>query len=884
MSEKPYKAFVVSHTHWDREWHLSFQKFRIRLVELMDTLLDLMEKKPEFRHFHFDGQTIMLDDYLRVKPQSRSRLDQLIKQGRVSVGPWYNLPDLFLVSGESLIRNLLRGYQSSKEYGEYTRVGYIPDQFGHPTQMPQILQGFGLDNAMFFRGVTTDQVDSEFVWQGPDGSEVLAVKLPDNNAYSNWFYRFRESLIDPDKPLDPDQVETEARALLEDSLSERPTTNNLLFLDGCDHVFPQFKTPEIIRIVNERMPEIEIQHATLLDYLNAVRSQNPGLKKLSGELRWANRKWKLQGILAHVLSSRMHLKQWNHKVEGLLEKYVEPLCSFALILGEKYPAELIDLAWEYLLKNAPHDSICGCSVDQVHRDMLYRYAQSEEICEELLKRTLGQLGKRIDTQSMGEDGDFFITVFNTLGFSRSEIVELMLEIPMEQAFAGGILTDSGGIEIPFHVLKVYPYHTMEQENYDIPVSHSVRRVCIAFRAAGVPSFGYRTYRLRLTPQPNRQVGSLLLSPDTARNEHLELKIHADGTISVSDLNSGHTCCGLLFEDGGDFGDGYNYVKPAIDRIVSSKGSQARISIDEDGPVRATFRIEQILQIPECGIQDKQRRSERTTDCKVTSWVTLAAGARRVDIRTIVENTAKDHRLRVRFFPQVQCETSSAEGAFDVISRTVHTPQCRDWTEQMPSCHPFKSFVDISGKTEAGTRIAGMALIAKGLPEYEASDNEFPSIALTLLRAVGNGVRGYEYQSDGQMLGEWSFEYSVFLHEGNWEDAKVWREAHSFNWGPFCHLTSFHKGDLPTEETLLELPDEALVLSALKKKTDGETLVLRTWNIGNTEVEPLQAVKGCVAGPTLRMNEAEEVKLSNTIQPKEIRTQEFIPGNKVTKAK
>ena len=290
MPEIKHKAHVVSHTHWDREWYKTFQHFRMRLVDLTDYLLDLMETNPDYKYFVFDGQTIVIEDYLQIRPENEKRLRSLIEQGRILIGPWYNQPDEFLVSGESMIRNLLRGKQLCDEYGNYMAVGYVPDAFGHISQLPQILRGFGIDSAVLLRGITTDQVDAEFTWQSPNGSEVLAIKLPDDNSYSNFLYRMIATLRDDDKPIDEDQALDELKALLQDCINERATTSQLLFMDGVDHIFPQYKTPEIIKLANEKLDDLELCHSTLPEFIKAVKDENPDLKTYEGELRWSNRK------------------------------------------------------------------------------------------------------------------------------------------------------------------------------------------------------------------------------------------------------------------------------------------------------------------------------------------------------------------------------------------------------------------------------------------------------------------------------------------------------------------------------------------------------------------------------------------------------------------
>ncbi|MEN6358076.1 MAG: glycoside hydrolase family 38 C-terminal domain-containing protein [Armatimonadota bacterium] len=831
MSDKKYTAHVVSHTHWDREWYRTFQRFRMRLVEMTDYLIDLMESDPDYTYFVFDGQTIVLEDYLEIRPENEKRLRSLIEQGRILIGPWYNQPDEFLVSGESIVRNLLRGKQMCDDYGNYMAVGHVPDAFGHISQLPQILLGFGIDSAVLLRGITTDQVDAEFNWRGSDGSEVLAVKLPDNNSYSNFLYRLLDTLKHDDKPIDEDQTLGELKALLQDCIDERPTTSQLLFMDGVDHIFPQYKTPEIIKLANEKMDDLQLVHSTLPDFVEAVKSEKPELKTYTGELRWSNRKWRLQSVLAHVMSSRMHLKQANHASETLLEKYVEPLCSWAWALGAEYPKSYIDLAWKYLLQNSPHDSICGCSIDQVHKEMVYRFEQATQICEPLVKKSMSFITDKIGSTADNPDHMVLAAVFNTLGYKRSEVVEADVYIPNEWHLGGLKVTNPDGEEVPSALLKTSTPWLIDQTRHDIPQGPSLRRCRMAIAVKDVPSVGYKAYRVEVTDKPNRQPATMLLGPDTAENEYLAVTVSSDGTLYILDkqTDAAYTTC-LIFEDGADVGDGYNYIKPMNDKVVTSLGAKCRVSIAENNAVRVVFEIETDLELPASIDSTREGRLDENVICKVKTFVTLAAGSKRVDFKTIIDNQAKDHRLRVLFPTGIPATVSHAEQAFDVVERSISVPVCADWKEPLPTTHPQKSFVDISGGG------VGFTLINKGLPEYEVRDDEARTIALTLLRATGSGVGGAELQTDAQMIGEHTFEYAIYPHSGDWEEAKSWVQAHEFNEPLIIGQTGVHDGDLPMEKSFIENNDDRFILSAIKKAESDDALILRGFNTGSNSLD------------------------------------------------
>jgi len=844
-----YTAHVVSHTHWDREWYSTFQQFRMRLVDLTDSLIELMESNPEFKFFTFDGQTIVLEDYLEIRPENEKRLRKLTKAGRIIVGPWYNQPDEFLVSGESMIRNMLLGKKQSEDFGSYLASGYVPDCFGHISQFPQLMQGFGIDNAVLFRGITADQTGSEFIWRSPDGSEVLTAKMPDNNAYSNFFYRLHQSLRDENKPLDPEQVTREVEGLVEDCVSEKPTTSQLLFMDGCDHVFPQFKTPGIIAIANKNLKNAKLIHSTIADYLAGVRAEKPELQTFEGELRWSNRDWKLQAVLAGVMSSRIHLKQANHACETLLEKYVEPLWSWIYMMGGDYPQSYIDLAWKHLLQNSPHDSICGCSIDQVHKDMIYRYDQVKQIGESLRTKALANIATRIGSKAEKPERTVLAAAFNMLSGSRTDVVDAEVNFPGDWSIPGIRVIDPQGNEVPSAMLGKRHYCPMTQTPYDIPGGHN-QGIRVAFVAENVPSVGYKAYRIEALEKPNRQPGTMLLGPDTAENEFLAITIGSDGTFYLMDKQTDAVFANcLIFEDGGDFGDGWNYTKPFRDKVVTSLGAKTKVSVVEDNAVRVVFEIDTKLELP--AAREGDGRSGATVSCRAKSFVTLTAGVKRIDIRTVFDNRARDHRLRVLFPTGIPATVSHAEGAFDVIERGIAVPPCTDWKEPMPVTHPQKSFVDVSGGG------IGLTVINKGQPEYEVKDDEARTVALTLLRAVGNGVRAPEQQVEGQMQGQYVFDYALYPHAGDWEEAGSFRQAHAFNTPLVIGQSGIAAGELPMEMSFVDVKDVRFVLSAVKKAETGDAITLRGFNISTGKLSTKAEV--------FRSGEAEIVDLKEDSQ-------------------
>jgi hypothetical protein len=309
---------VVSHTHWDREWYLSYEQFRLRLVGLVDRLLDLMESRPDYEYFHLDGQTIVLEDYLELRPAQEPRLRKLIEQGRILIGPWYDMPDEFLVSGESLVRNLARGHRVARQFGTPMPVGYLPDLFGHVAQMPQILRQFGLDNTILWRGFGGTR--AEYWWEAPDGSRVLMMHLPPEGYCNATRVHFKPELM----------IERATRAIAVES--SRTAVGEVLLMNGVDHVEPHPVIPELTRQLANTLGT-NVKHSTLPAYVAAVREAvgNGAASRLEvvrGELRGGE---EYANLLPGVLSARVYIKQANARVQTLLEKRAEPLAAFAWI-------------------------------------------------------------------------------------------------------------------------------------------------------------------------------------------------------------------------------------------------------------------------------------------------------------------------------------------------------------------------------------------------------------------------------------------------------------------------------------------------------------------------------------------------------------------------
>ena len=389
--------FIVPHTHWDREWYAPFEYFHLRLAHVVDEMIEVLERDPSFASFTLDGQAIVLEDYLEIRPENEARLRALLAARRIEVGPSYVLPDEFLVCAESLVRNLLIGRAVCRRFGaEPSGVGYLPDSFGHPLQLPQVLAGFGLQSFIFSRGMgdELDEVGVVFRWRAPDGSEVLAFQqLADYGNFAS--------------VRDADDATRRIEGIVErfGSQLDRAGVRAVLLCNGTDHVPVMPNLPTLRTELEQRGDGSSFRIASYAEYVDAVGDVD--VPTWSGELLGS----RLQNVLRGVNSARLYVKRENHRAEQRLLA-VETLAALgALRERSSFPHGDFTLAWRELLRCQPHDTICGCSCDEVHRDSLVRYESLERTVRVLGRRTVETLGA-----AAAEPGT--VSIFNPLPFRR----------------------------------------------------------------------------------------------------------------------------------------------------------------------------------------------------------------------------------------------------------------------------------------------------------------------------------------------------------------------------------------------------------------------------------------------------------------------------------
>ncbi|MCM3256480.1 alpha-mannosidase [Paenibacillus lautus] len=854
------KAHIISHTHWDREWYLPYEKHHVRLIELMDSLLETMEKDSEYRSFFLDGQTIIIEDYLQVRPEKKEQLEKLITDGRIIIGPWYILQDAYLTSSEANVRNMQIGHQDAKRYGTVAKIGYFPDTFGLTGQIPQLMLQSGIDNAFFGRGVKPTGFNntvsdsgyessfSELMWEGPDGSKVLGI------LFANWYSNGNEVPVD----------EAEAKAFWDRKLADAEkyaSTPELLYMNGCDHQPIQTDLPEGIRTAKKLYPDTEFIHSNFDDYLKAVREKLPqDLSSVKGELR--SQRTDGWGTLVNTASARVYLKQMNQRGQTLLEKVAEPLASYASLLGKEYPHHLFTYAWKTLMQNHPHDSICGCSVDEVHREMVTRFEKSAHVAENIVDDSVRVIADAVDTTGFEQWGTdpLPLVVFNTTGWERSGTVSIELDAKRlyfregysleetsrrmkEVDLSGRVLVNAEGQAVPCTVEDLGL-----QFGYDLPDDrfrqpYMCRRVRLTFEASDIPAMGLTAYAWVKSEVKPAETGSLISQSNVLENDLIKVEIQADGSFFLTDKKNGQVYRDLgVYENTGDIGNEYMYKQPDGEIPLTTKGLTAEITVLEDTPYRASVEIVHNWSIPamaDSKLDEEQhelvyypnRKAQRSSEMvpmRIRTVVSLNRSGKGVEIEATLDNQAKDHRVRALFPTDLEASSHYVDSMFEVAKRD--NEPAAEWENPSYTAHQ-QAFVDVTAAA------AGLTVANQGLNEYEVLRDGRNTIAVTLLRSVGElGDWGYFPTPEAQCIGVHTVRMEVIPHQGNGIASGAYAEAYQFQIPWTAAQTGVHNGQVASTSQPLVWTRDELAFSSLKVNPNTGDLMLRWFNMAGTDAE------------------------------------------------
>ena len=832
---------LIPHTHWDREWYLPLGAFRARLVPALDWALDLLEADQRITSFLLDGQTVLLEDYLEIRPEQRARVQALVAAERLQVGPWYVLADEQVPAGESLVRNLLLGGAAARELGGVLPVLYSPDAFGHPECLPALAQEFGIHYGILWRGVGAEPTGGRdlFWWESPDGQRILVYHLPPDG------YEIGSNLLVPAERL-PDAWQRVAKAVL-----SRAATGQVAVFVGADHHAIQPDLGGLASALTAAAPNLEFRFSRVDKFLQSAAQESSEVAILRGEQRWSyGYTWTLQGVHA----TRAPLKRRNSGLELALLRTAEPLVA---LTAERSEAAVIRQAWRELVRCHFHDAIGGCSSDAVARALAARFDDIDGAIREVVRSSLHlSVGHDPDrARDVGSPGPRLV-VWNRAvrprgGVVRAEVTFFRQDILVGPTgtrrprrgdgwapFALVMPRAMGGLaEIPVQVVGVERGVERIDAARHYPDQDEVDRVEIAFALPEtIAGLGVRLLELRhggAAPLESFAAASGRL----LWNGRAELGVDRDGTVVLRRPGGGRPFTGLFaLESDSDIGDTYTFCPVRGDRVRTPKRG-GRVRVRASGPLVAGL---------DWSLDMRAGAGVRSGPGRVRARLMIdAIGDSPVfRCRIHLDNQARNHRLRLRFPTGLTRLPALAGTQFGVVVRPpTGRPKGRYPIETPVQTAPAHRFVAVA----RGER--GLALFAPGFFEYEWTPRGH--LLITLLRSVGElsrsdlttrpGHAGWPTPTpEAQCLGEEVIDLGIALVtardlaeperlEQLWEDAFVPPLA---TWiRDYCPSAA-----APTEMPELELVGEGLVLSACKPAEDGTGVILRCYNVRAEPVE------------------------------------------------
>jgi len=873
----------IPNTHLDREWTLDFQHTRKMTVDFLNTLLEIMDRIPDYC-FLLDSQAVPLEDYLEIMPENRQRLKKLISAGRIDAGPWYSALDMNCLDGESILRNMLWGHLTVEPFGPVMKVGYTPFGWGQVTQLPQIYRGFGIDVAYFYRGITAKEAPhSEFVWEGADGSELLTSRFGTGARYNFYFDVWRKAfysnmphriqrrlewteaqvpfklcnednrydhgyIFPTNLPIQHDIVKKCFRDLIERE-REHFSTPEIAFMHGMDTSTPDIREDAIFKECQDYLKEGEtFFYSSLVRYSQDLKKACEGkdLPRIKGEARHIQMsEYGYSPVANDIISARARQKTFMTRVESNLVRHAEPFAALASFLGAEWPEKLFAVAWKQFLKCHPHDTIGGCGIDRIEEDTMYRLRDVESVCNVVSCEALMHVQSQIDTSSLSEDG-IVLTVFNPSPYARTETVEAYVDIPRELGFKAYGLADSTGKPVTFALTNTGHRDKVFRDHTDLALTSYADEYKVHFLAENTPGFGYKTYFLKA----GTQAASTTPAADNdvaLENEFLKAKVNADGTVDLLDKASGQTYAGInYFQDDGELGHSWSQVRPLKDLVISSRGTKAVRQVIAETPALTAVRATVNMKIPfttphiEANYID-WRQSERTAndlrDLAVTVDYSLSPGDRSLGVHLTFDNQCTNHRLRVCFPTGTKATESYAESPFDLVKRAVRRDANNPYAHFPQLTYPMIRFAGAEGNGR------NFAFITGGQKEYEVLEDEESTFAVTLFRAYNNrlctsGGNDWERRPGelAQSIGRHEINYRLYPSATGPAYSSVFRAADRLHAPLVVAETKRRPGTLPMDAGFLSIEDPRLIMSAIKKASRVSGMVLRVFNPSEETIE------------------------------------------------
>ena len=835
---KKLKIGIIPHTHWDREWYFTSSKSMIYSLHDFDEVIEYLEENKEYKCFLLDGQTSIIEDYLSMRLDIEERLKKLVEGNRIIIGPWYTQPDTLVVSGESLIRNLLYGTRKARELGRTMEVGYLPDSFGMSEQMPQIYKGFGFKYAAFRRGIADRLVkNGEFYWSSPNGDEVFVHNI---YAYGSIGY----------PPEEPDKVKDFMVEII-DKLKDKYRTGLILLFNGEDQKPIRKNMPQIIEMARSVLPDVDFEMISMEEALIEFEKSDVKFERYQGEFTFG------QYSRTHksIFSTRADLKIMNNKMENYLQNVAEPVSSLAYSLGFKYEEKVFEKIWKLMLDNSAHDSIGMCNSDETNRYVEHRFREAKNLSTSLTELKLREISTKIPVKD-----NFQFQVYNLLPYERGGILETQLFLPYREV---EIYDEEGNIyESEIIDIKDVTTDILKKSIREIGVDNdyftswhkeieSIYDSKILIDIKNLQPMSYKTFYVRKKSKLKKNGADSLVSTcsNFIENEYFSISIDENGIINIFDKKRNKNYVdAIYFEDDGDEGDSYDYSEPTNNTYVRDiKIINTKITSNSlKNVMHITFEMTLPYNLKE------RSQGKFSTSNIINMNISLLKDNPNIGIDLTILNRTTEHRLRMIVNTEIYGKCSYADQQFGTIEREVYLEEVEYWREQgwdekPRTIEPMQSFVSIADDDLA------VQVVTDSVREYQIIGEKFNKIAMTILRSTPflgkeelNDRPGRESGTKAPtpnaelMNKEIHAKYFIRYHDkyDAYKFAKNSKEiltpiisyqgAQFKNNTTYFVITNTKDKDLPLEYSAFKIKGD-VILSTVKKAEGKDDLVIRFYN-------------------------------------------------------
>ncbi|WP_308748595.1 glycoside hydrolase family 38 C-terminal domain-containing protein [uncultured Anaerococcus sp.] len=847
------KVNVIAHTHWDREWYFTSQRSEIYSTFVFDEILDFLDENQEFHSFLLDGQTSIIDDYLKFRPEKEELVKKLVRERRLITGPWYTQTDTLVISGESILRNLLYGIKDSNKYGGYQKIGYLPDSFGMSSQLPMLFNQFNLKYAVFRRGIADHLLkDREFIWKSNSGDKIKSFNIyhygvmayPPNDANEEYFEELISKL---------EKFGNREPYILFNGEDQKPVRKNLQKLNEASGM--------------------DIKIASLEDSLDELFEANKdNLKEYSGEFTFGQ----FSRTHKSIFSTRADLKNKNNFLERLISHKLEPLMSLAYNLGLRYESEIIEKIWRLMLDNSAHDSIGMCNSDLTNKFIENRYDIAYDYASNLIDLICRRIGDRIQPK------DFSFQAYNLSPNKRDDFIKFEILVPFENF---EIKRDGKNID----------YLILSREDFTDDLKKSQKEIGVnneessnlnnydrlnKFEVLIFDSFlpmGYQTYDI-IESKELKECEIKKTSCDYIENEFYKIVLEDNGHIKVvGDSNISE----IYLENNGDEGDSYDYSSPSKDLYIN-EGTVDNVRVEKNIFFeKLSFNLKRILP------SNLKDREKGILNAYLVSKIdiTLYKGKKFIEVSQETTNQIHEHRDRLVVASKISSDYSLSDNQFSTIIREVDYNKYSNWKdekwdEKPRGIEPMISFAGLdSDKT--------VQVVSDGVREYEILDHS--KIALTTFRSIpylgkenlndrpGRASGVYKKELGHEMMGK-TIKTNFYIRDCDKNYYDMHKFAHDALNKPFAYqageildntnnfvIPKDHKA-LDKDYSLLEVEGN-VIFSTLKKEEYGDKLLLRLYN-PNIDKEEEYKIKDKTYN-TFLADELTELERTNVIKASDL---------------